>query len=75
MGSFNHIPVGKLKVLKQDLKAWNREVFGNVTTNEVVALNQIGFQDAKEREDVLLHEEKKASRVDLAISQQPSLKS
>ena len=49
-GSYNHILACKLKAQKQDLKVWNREVFGNVSLNKNVALNQIGFWDAKEKE-------------------------
>ena len=49
-GSYNHILACKLKALKQDLKVWNREVFGNVSLNKNAALSQIGFWDAKERE-------------------------
>ncbi|RVW36589.1 hypothetical protein CK203_072861 [Vitis vinifera] len=49
-GYYSHILACKLKALKQDLKVWNREVFGNVPLNKNIALSQIGFWDAKERD-------------------------
>ncbi|RVW68261.1 putative ribonuclease H protein [Vitis vinifera] len=32
---------GKLKILKQDLKVWNKKVFGNVSTKKLEALEQL----------------------------------
>ena len=37
----------KLKALKQDLKAWNKEVFGNVPIKKLAALAQLGFWDLR----------------------------
>ena len=45
-GLFSHILAVKLIALKQNLKAWNKEVFGNVSTKKVVALSQLGIWDA-----------------------------
>ena len=44
--SYSHILACKLKALKQDLKVWNREVFGNVSLNKNIVLSPIGFWDA-----------------------------
>lgn len=49
-GSFSHILAIKLRALKQDLRVWNKEVFGNVYTKKLAALSQLGVWDAKERE-------------------------
>ena len=46
----------KVKSLKQDLKVW-REVFGNVSTKKLEALERLGQWDAKERERALTVEE------------------
>ena len=61
-GSFCHILAVKLKALKQDLTFWNRVVFGNVSTKKLSAMVQVGYWDSKERERVLLKEEKKVRR-------------
>ena len=61
-GSYSHILACKLKALKQDLKVWNREVFGNVSLNKNVALSQIGLWDAKERDCGLSLEDSEAIR-------------
>ena len=55
-GSFGHILLRKLKVLKQDLKTWNKEVIGNVSSNKEVVLSQIIYWDAKERDGSFLEE-------------------
>ena len=47
-GSYNHILACKLKALKQDLKVWNREVFGNVSLNKNVALRLVSGTPRKE---------------------------
>lgn len=59
---FNHSLALKLKALKQDLKGWNKEVFGNVFSNKIVTLNQTRFWDAKKREAILSMEEVEARR-------------
>ena len=46
-GLFSHILACKLKALKQDLKTWNIEVIGYVSSNKEFALSQIGYWDAK----------------------------
>ena len=61
-GSYSHILACKLKALKQDLKVWNIEVFGNVSLNKNIALSQIGFWDAKERDCGLSLEDCEARR-------------
>ena len=38
-GSFSHIFACKLKAMKQDLKTWNKEVIGNVSSNKEAALS------------------------------------
>nr|CAN72765.1 hypothetical protein VITISV_037010 [Vitis vinifera] len=61
-GSYSHILACKLKALKQDLKVWNREVFGNVSLNKNTALSQIGYWDAKERDCGISLEDSEARR-------------
>lgn len=61
-GLYGHILGIKLKALKQDLKSWSREVFGNVITNKVAPLNHISFWDAKEREVALSIKENEIRR-------------
>ena len=61
-GSYSHILAYKLKALNHDLKVWNREVFGNVSLNKNIALSQIGFWDAKERDCGLSLEDSEARR-------------
>ena len=43
---FGYISTSKLKALKMDLKAQNKEVFKNVLVQKVEALNCIDFQVA-----------------------------
>ena len=52
----------KLKALKKDLKVWNKEVFGNVSSNKAKALPLFlfNFWDSKERVCPLSTEEKEA---------------
>ena len=52
----------KLRALKQDLRVWNTEVFGNVSTKKLAALFQLGFWDAKKREKSLSMEEREVRR-------------
>eukprot|EP00261_Vitis_vinifera_P033865 XP_019075108.1 PREDICTED: uncharacterized protein LOC109122518 [Vitis vinifera] len=40
----------KMKVLKQKIKVWNREVFGRLEVNKNSALQQVEFWDGVERE-------------------------
>ena len=47
----------KLKELKQNLKIWNREVFGNLKRNKVEALQQVELWELVERERSLIDEE------------------
>ena len=42
----------KLKELKQKLKVWNREVFGNLECNKDAALQQVEYWDRVEGESV-----------------------
>ncbi|KAJ9708504.1 hypothetical protein PVL29_000509 [Vitis rotundifolia] len=47
----------KLKELKRNLKFWNREVFGSLESNKVVALQQVDYWDGVENERSLTQEE------------------
>ena len=47
----------KLKELKQKLKVWNREVFGNLECNKEAALQQVEYWDNVEDEKSLTMEE------------------
>ena len=40
----------KLKVIKHNLKIWNREVFGSLESNKLVALQQVEYWDQVESE-------------------------
>ena len=42
-GSANFRLSAKLKELKQKLKVWNREVFGNLECNKEAALHQVEY--------------------------------
>ena len=47
----------KLKVIKHNLKIWNREVFGSLESNKLVALQQVEYWDQMENERRLTEEE------------------
>ncbi|RVW85327.1 putative ribonuclease H protein [Vitis vinifera] len=47
----------KLKGMKEKLKVWNREVFGNLETNKMAALQQVDHWDQVESERRLFEEE------------------
>ena len=47
----------KLKEIKQKLKVWNKEVFGNLGCNKAAALQQVEFWDLVERDRILSMEE------------------
>ena len=49
-GSFSFILTAKLKARKSILKAWNREVFGNVETNKKDTLRKVTFWDDLKKE-------------------------
>ena len=42
-GSCSFILASKLKVLKSNLKVWDREILGNVLVKKELALSQVGF--------------------------------
>lgn len=46
----------KLQALKEDLKKWNKEEFGNVSMKKKVALEMISYWDSIERETPLFEE-------------------
>ena len=56
-GSTSFILAEKLKGLKGKLKAWNKEVFGNVETKKAEALYRVGCWDNIEKERELSLEE------------------
>ena len=56
-GSANFRLTAKLKELKQNLKIWNREVFGSLECNKVAALQQVEYWDRMECERSLTNEE------------------
>lgn len=58
----------KLKMLKEDLKKWNREVFGNINVRVEQALEELRFLDGKEGENLRSSEDivrREAVRVEL----------
>lgn len=60
--SHNFILAWKLKELKKELKAWNKDVFGFVTTRKEDAMKQFAFEDLEKREFVLSFEERERLR-------------
>ena len=56
-GSASFRLFAKLKELKQKLKVWNREVFGNLECNKEAALQQVEYWDRVEGERSLIVEE------------------
>ena len=59
-GSASFILAEKLKVLKSKLKEWNRDIFGRVEYKKNLALEQVEFWDAKEKNSILSLEELEA---------------
>ena len=47
----------KLKVMKQKIKGWNRDVFGRLEVNKNSALQQVEFWDGVESERSLSERE------------------
>ena len=62
-GSSSFILASKLKAFKEDIKVWNKGVFGNGAVRKACALDQINFLDAKEREGRLSTEDMDARRL------------
>ncbi|KAJ9695145.1 hypothetical protein PVL29_010576 [Vitis rotundifolia] len=56
-GSASYRLATKLKKLKQNLKTWNREVFGRLECNKAEALQKVEFWDLEEMERILTEEE------------------
>ena len=56
-GSASFRLAAKLKELKQNIKSWNRDVFGRLECNKVSALQQVDFWDLVESERSLSEEE------------------
>ena len=52
-GYSSHCIAEKLKALKKDLKIWNKEVVGNVSSNRVEAFARLQYWEAKEKENPL----------------------
>ena len=68
-GSANFRLSAKLKELKQKLKVWNREEFGNLESNKEAAIQQVEYWDRVEDERSLSMEElayKKTTKEDYA---------
>ena len=47
-GSSSHCLSVKLKVLKKNIKMWNKEVFGNGLSNKAKTLSHISFWDSND---------------------------
>ena len=60
-GYVSYILSEKSKGLKGILKAWNKEVFGNVGTKKAEALHKVGYWDNQEKERELSLEESEES--------------
>ena len=56
-GSASYRLATTLKEIKQNLKIWNRKVFGRLECNKVAVLRQVEFWDLMERERSLTEEE------------------
>ena len=48
-GSFNFVLDAKLRVLKDILKIWNKEVFGLINTKKSEAFSQVEYWDELEK--------------------------
>lgn len=62
-GLYSFILASNLKVLMEDLKAWNKGVCGDVAACKCCALDLIDYWDGKEREGHLSLEERDARRL------------
>ncbi|RVX14316.1 hypothetical protein CK203_017208 [Vitis vinifera] len=62
-GSASFKLAAKLKEMKQILKDWNRNVFGNLESNKAAALHQVEYWDLVESERSLTEEETEAKKV------------
>ena len=51
-GSASYRLATKLKEIKQRLKVWNKEVFGNLGCNKAAALQQVEFWDLVESDRI-----------------------
>ena len=56
-GSASYRLAAKLKEMKQNLKIWNKEVFGRLECNKAATLQQVELWDLVERERSLTEEE------------------
>ena len=61
-GTTSYRLTAKMKEIKQKLKVWNREVFGNLEDNKSSALQQVDFWDRVESERNLSLEETKLKK-------------
>ena len=61
-GSASFKLAAKLKEMKQILKDWNRNVFGNLESNKAAALHQVEYWDLVESERSLTEEETEAKK-------------
>ena len=61
-GTASYRLAAKTKELKQKLKVWNREVFGNLEGNKRAALQQVDYWDGVESERSLSLEETELKR-------------
>nr|CAN79448.1 hypothetical protein VITISV_004425 [Vitis vinifera] len=64
-GYSSHCIAEKLKALKKDLKIWNKEVVGNVSSNRAEAFARLQCWEAKEKENPLNLEDMEAKNLAL----------
>ncbi|RVW38638.1 LINE-1 reverse transcriptase-like [Vitis vinifera] len=64
-GYSSHCMAEKLKALKKDLKIWNKEVVGNVSSNRAEAFTRLQCWEAKEKENPLNPEDMEAKNLAL----------
>ena len=61
-GSFNFVLDAKLRVLKDILKIWNKEVFGLINTKKSEAFSQVEYWDELEKHSTLSLEDCEARK-------------
>ena len=55
--SYSFVLTKKLKALKTNLKLWNKDVFGKIVVNKLLALEKVSFWDEQEKSRELTLEE------------------
>ncbi len=57
-GSPSFVLASKLKMLKEDIKKWNKESFGNVYIKKLELMNELQLMEAKENQGLFIGEDR-----------------